>query len=196
MSEPQTEPAWRIRPCEPRDLDAARAICEETSSIPLRDRRDRQFLLLVYCDYYVLYASDCFVAVDASDRPVGYLFCAADNRLYLRAFRRHILPQIDRLGLKYALFARGVLVGHALFAVFAPAHLHIDLTASARRQGIGTALIRTLKARLAAQGIPRVRLTCGSSNKNAIRFYQRNAFRTVLKGFGETLMVAETGPEA
>ncbi len=193
MPEKQETDGWTIRRCAERDLEAMREICIETSSLPLRDERDRRFLLLTYCDAYVRLTSDCFVAADAADRPVGYILCAADTRRYRRAFRKTVLPQIDRLGPRYALAARGVSVMQAFGALFAPAHLHIDLTASARRKGIGTALMKTLKAHLAAQGIRRVVLTCGSGNTAAIAFYRKNGFRRLLRGFGESLMRSETG---
>ena len=192
MPEEKTELKWSIRPCREEDLDAARAICEETSSIPLRDEKDRQFLLLTFCDPYVLYAAESFVAADESDRPVGYIFCTADTRRFFRAFRKNILPQISLLGPRYAIMGRGVCFFQTLCSVFAPAHLHIDLTASARNQGIGTQLIRTLKAHLAAQGISRLSLSVSQKNVSAIRFYKRNGFRPVITAFGECLMLTDT----
>lgn len=192
MSDLKAPVAWRIRPCRKSDLDAVREICVETSSIPLRDRRDRQFLLCMYCDPYVLYEKTCFVAVDADDRPVGYLLCAENTRRFIWTFRKEVLPQIDRLGVRYALQARGACLHQVLCAAFAGAHLHIDLSASVRRKGVGTALMNTLKASLAAEGIPRVTLTCGSGNKAAIRFYKNNAFHTVFRGFGACVMCAKT----
>ena len=192
MSEEKTECKWTIRPCTRRDLDAVRAICEETSSLPLRNEKDRQFLLLTFCDAYVLYAKDCFVAVDAADRPVGYILCAADTKGFFRAFRKNVLPRITRLGPKYGVMARGVCLQKLFCAFFAPAHLHIDLTASVRRMGVGTALMQTLKARLASQGIARVELTVSPKNVSAIRFYEKNGFRKRLTVFGSYLMLAGT----
>ncbi len=196
MAEKYAETVQTIRPCRPEDLDAMRTICIETSSLPLQKEQDRQFLLLMYCDPYVMYAAaDCFVAVDADDRPVGYILCAADTRRFFRTFRKETLPMIDRLGLRYAVTARGICAQQVLCTVFAPAHLHIDLLAAVRRKGVGTALMQTLKAHLAQQGIGRVTLTCGSSNESAICFYRRNRFQTILKGFGACVMRADTKPE-
>lgn len=181
-----------VRPCREGDLDAARAICEETSSIELRDEKDRRFLLLTFCDPYVRYAPDSFVAADADDRPVGYVFCAADTRRFFRVFRRNVLPELTRLGLRYGVMGRGVCVQQTLCSMFAPAHLHIDLTASARRRGIGSELIRTLKAHLAAKGISRVVLTVSQKNVSAIRFYEKNGFRPLFKAFGACVMRSDT----
>ena len=192
MPEEIKDNTWTIRPCSARDLDAVRGICEETSSIELRDQKDCRFLLLTFCDPYVRYAPDSFVAADAADRPIGYVFCAADTRRFFRAFRKNVLPEITRLGPRYALLGRGVCVQQTLCSLLAPSHLHIDLTAAARRKGIGSALIRTLKTHLAAQGISRVVLTVNSKNVPAVRFYEKNGFRPVLKAFGAIVMRADT----
>lgn len=192
MPDEKTGIPYMIRPCEARDLDAARGICEETSSIELKTEQDRRFLLLTFCDAYVRYADCCFVAADENDRAVGYIFCASDTRRFFKDFRKHILPEIASLGPKYAVMGRGVCVAQSLCAVFAPAHLHIDLTAAARGQGVGTALVKTLKAELKARGIAKVGLTVSRKNVNAVRFYERNGFKILLHAFGENLMRADT----
>jgi GNAT superfamily N-acetyltransferase len=53
----------------------------------------------------------------------------------------------------------------------------VTLNALAPRQGIGTALIEALAARLAARGIREIRLTMTNDNLDALRFYQRRGFR-------------------
>ena len=192
MPEEKTGYTYTIRPCCARDLEETRKICIETSSIPLRDEKDRRFLLLTFCDPYVLYGDACFVAADENDRPLGYIFCASDTRRFFQLFRKNVLPEIAQLGPKYGVMGRGVCLAQSICATFAPAHLHIDLTASARCQGVGSALMQTLKARLAAQGIDRVCLTVSKKNVNAVRFYEKNGFHTLLTAFGERLMRADT----
>ena len=191
MQETTTCAGWKIRPCAARDLEALRAICEETSSIGLRSQKDRRYLLLTFCDPYVLYSADCFVATDPDDRPVGYVLCAADTRRFFRTFRKKVLPEIARLGPRYGLAAFGVCLQQMVCAVFAPAHLHIDLTASVRRRGVGSALIGTLRVHLAAQGVARVQLTVNGDNAAAIRFYEKNGFKTVVRAFGGRVMRAD-----
>ena len=186
------ENTYKIRPCTENDRDAMREICIETSSMPLRDEKDRQLLLLTFCDSYIDYADGCFVAVDENDRAAGYILGVSDTRKFFREYRKNVMPQIAQLGTKYALMARGMCALHKLCVVFAPAHLHIDLTASARRKGVGTALMNTLKEHLAAPGIKSVQLTCGSDNEAAIAFYKRNGFKTVFRGFGSCVMRADT----
>ena len=182
---------YTIRPANTDDLEAMREICIETSSLPLRDEKDRLFLLLSYCDPYVSYG-DCFVAVDGNGRVTGYILCAPNTREFLKLFIKNIQPQISKLGLKYALMSCSSIAAQKLLLPFAPAHMHIDLTEAARRQGIGTALINTLKERLSGQGINRIQLTCGSKNTAAISFYKHNGFKTAAKCFGAHVMFAET----
>ena len=193
MPEEKTEFTYTIRPCRAEDLEALRAICEETSTIALNSEKDRRFLLLTFCDAYVRFARDSsFVAADENDRPLGYLFCAADTKAFFKAFRKHVLPEIARLGPKYAVMGRGVCMMQTFCARFAPAHIHIDLTAAARRKGIGSALIAAMKRELAARGIMRVSLSVSRKNTAAIRFYEKNGFCSLIRAFGENLMRAET----
>jgi len=182
---------YSVRAAASKDLEAMREICIKTSSVPLKTEADMRYLLLMYCDSYLEYA-DCFVAVDGDDKPIGYILCSPDTREFCRVFIKNVLPEIKKLGFKYSAMARGIIAQQKLCAPLAPAHLHIDLTESARRQGIGTALIKTLKEHLSAQGIDRVQLTCGSKNTAAISFYKHNGFKTVVRGFGACVMRAET----
>lgn len=188
----KNEYSFSIRPCNAQDLDAVRKICIETSSLPLNNDKDRRFLLLMYCDSYIKSVSDCFAAVDGEGNIAGYILCAADTREYLREFRKSTMPEIKRLGLSYSVTAKGICLAYRLTLPLAKAHLHIDLTASARRKGVGTQLMNTLKEQLAEQGISRVQLACGSKNKAAISFYRRNGFKTVFRGFGSCVMRGNT----
>ena len=185
--------SYTVRPIRAEDTEAVREICVETSSLPLRNEKDRQFLLLMYCDPYIGLTQDSFVAVDENGRVVGYILCASDTRSFFGTFGKETLPQIKKLGIKYSALALGNCAQQVLCSPLAPAHLHIDLTEAARRKGVGTALMNELKGHLASQGISRVQLTCGSRNKSAIAFYKHNGFKTVLRGFGACVMRGETG---
>jgi len=59
-----------------------------------------------------------------------------------------------------------------------PAHLHINLTASARNQGLGSRLVATLVSRLQDQGCAGVHVVIGSGAHNQT-FYGRNLFHPV-----------------
>src|SRR5271170_8036887 len=55
----------------------------------------------------------------------------------------------------------------------------VTLNAVTERQGIGTALIEELTARLAAAGVPELRVRMTNDNLSALRFYQRRGFRLI-----------------
>ncbi len=58
-----------------------------------------------------------------------------------------------------------------------PAHLHIDLLPEAQRRGYGRRLVDTLRAALAARGVPGVHLGYDPANTAARAFYDRLGFR-------------------
>jgi GNAT superfamily N-acetyltransferase len=69
--------------------------------------------------------------------------------------------------------------GLATFALAAerPFAELITHNATAPRQGVGTALVEALAARLAARGTREIRLTMTNDNIDALRFYRRRGFR-------------------
>ena len=80
---------------------------------------------------------------------------------------------------------------HKLFSGKYPTHLHIDLTEKCRRQGVGTRLISALKEELKGRGINSIMLSCGASNKAAVKFYEKNGFKTIKNILGSNIMVTE-----
>jgi GNAT superfamily N-acetyltransferase len=99
--------------------------------------------------------------------------CWGDTRIVVhgRMFDAAALPALiagDRAGL-------------ATFAIDrerAEAEL-VTLNALVPRQGIGTALVEALAARLSAASIGVLRLTTTNDKLDALRFYQRRGFRIV-----------------
>ena len=180
-----------IRRCKKDDIDALRMICEETSSIPCETEAQRSFLHLVFCDPYVETQTEhCFVAVNDSDEPLGYILCAPDTRAFLRVFCKEYLPKIRRLGAHFAVQALAAQTLHVLFCNSFPAHLHIDLSERARHRGTGSALMSALKEHLASIGIHTLFLSCDSKNENAVRFYLRNGFACAANVFGFKILIA------
>ena len=55
----------------------------------------------------------------------------------------------------------------------------LDVVGDHRRAGVGTALLREMERRLAAQGIQRVSLEAAVSNDAAVSFWQRHGYRSV-----------------
>jgi ribosomal-protein-alanine N-acetyltransferase len=55
----------------------------------------------------------------------------------------------------------------------------LDVTASARRQGVGRQLLTELEGRFRAAGVRRVQLETAVGNTTAIAFYERLGYRKV-----------------
>ena len=85
-----------IRPYQQKDKQAVRGICIATSGLPVETQRQKEPLLLQYCDYYLEQEPEaCFVAVDKTDTPVGYILCSKDYQAYQARFRKSYLPLIQ-----------------------------------------------------------------------------------------------------
>jgi len=178
-----------VRPYLEKDLPRLREICLETSSFQRHDEKTTTFLYLMFCDYYALCEPESvFVAVDKTDTAQGYILCAKEFKTYQRRFRRFFQPECDRLGPYYFGIVRAEMFAHGLYAKQYPAHLHIDLSQSARHQGTGTLLMEALKAHLRERGCPGVMLSCGAKNEKAVQFYLRNGFQIRKRLAGSYLM--------
>ncbi|MBQ8029283.1 MAG: GNAT family N-acetyltransferase [Clostridia bacterium] len=181
-----------VRKYEKKDKEALREICIETSAFNVEAKNMKKFLCLMFNDYYTEVEGDnCFVAVDENDNAVGYLICAKNFDEYYKIFKHFYQPEIDSLGLKYALMSRSEILIHKLFSKKYPAHLHIDLTAACRRQGVGSKLISALKDDLKSKGVNSLMLSCGASNEAAVKFYKKNGFEIVKNFMGSYIMAIE-----
>ena len=54
----------------------------------------------------------------------------------------------------------------------------IDVAESARRSGVGTALLRASEERMATSGVTQVTLETATTNEAAVAFWQRHGYRT------------------
>ena len=80
-----------IRPYQQKDKQAVRGICIATSGLPVETQRQKEPLLLQYCDYYLEQEPEaCFVAVDKTDTPVGYIPVSYTHLWKSRAMWRRI----------------------------------------------------------------------------------------------------------
>ena len=181
-----------IRKYEAKDKSNLRKICFETSSIPTDTKEDREFLYLMFNDYYSeVEPENVFVAVDENDEAVGYILCAENFDRYHSVFKKYYLPRIRKLGFKYYVMALGEIEIHKFFSKKFKAHLHIDILSQCQGKGTGTALMNELKVHLKTKGINSVMLSCGAGNKLAIKFYKKNNFRLHKNVFGSCIMVCD-----
>jgi len=174
-----------IRKYQPKDKPAVRHILIETSRLPVETEKDIKLLELLYNDYYTeVEPEHCFVAVDDNDEAVGYIICAADYKKFRRTFMKFYLPEIRELGMKYYIQGFMDIMGHALYALKYPAHLHINVLPVCQGKGTGTELMNALKDELRKCGVKGLMLSCAADNDGAIRFYKRNSFKvmSVLSG--------------
>ena len=181
-----------IRKYQDKDKEYLREICLKTSSLPVETTIQREFLYLMYNDYYSeIEGENCFVAVDENDIPVGYILCAENFGKYSKKFRKDYLPRISKLGFNYRIMAEGEMMGHRLFSKKYPAHLHIYILDVCQGQGVGTRLMNELKAHLKSKGVPALMLSCGGNNTKAVKFYKKNNFKVIKNLAGSYIMGIE-----
>lgn len=181
-----------IRKYESKDRENLKKICIETSGLPTETEKDREFLFLMYNDYYAeVEPENIFVAVNDKDEAVGYIFCAENFDRYLSEFKSSYLPRIKKLGFRYCVMALGEIGVHRLFSKKYKAHLHIDILSECQGKGTGTALMNELKKHLKSKGINSLMLSCGMGNKLAIKFYKKNNFRIHRNIMGSCIMISE-----
>lgn len=193
-----------IRPYAPTDRDAVAEICVRTAAGGGDARgiySDDTLMPEVYCLPYVTYAPDLAWVVqdDAAggetDGVIGYVVAVADTREFVEWYRRewatefrrrHPRPGTMRREFRYPeaqLVHDGgdpdrmvrALTDDELAAY--PAHLHIDLLPQGQRRGLGRRLLDTLRAELAARGVPGVHLSMDPANTNARAFYDAYGFQ-------------------
>ena len=170
-----------IRPYDKKDRERVRQICLKNADCLYAPEDTKKYILLMYCDYYIEQEPEnCFVAVDANDNAVGYIICAEDYERYARTFRAHYLPEADAISLRRFVEARLDLLSHSMFKSVYPAHFHIDIDEDHQREGLGTLLVAALKLHLKRKNINGMMLVCGADNKQAINFYKKNGFKTLL----------------
>ncbi len=172
-----------------KDKENLRKICLVTSSLPTQTETDRNFLYLMYNDYYSECEGDnCFVFTNDDDEAVGYILCAEDFHAYIAKMKKTYLPKIAYLGNKYATMARGEIMVHRLFKKSYPAHLHIDILPEYQHIGAGSQLVEALKAHLKEKNVRGLMLSAGMGNKKAIAFYKKNNFKKTANIFGSVVM--------
>ncbi|MBQ7295018.1 MAG: GNAT family N-acetyltransferase [Clostridia bacterium] len=181
-----------IRKYQPKDKENLRKICIETSRLPKATLEQREFLTVAFNDYYTENEPDnIFVAVNEDDEAVGYILCSENFYDFYDTMKKFYLPAIKELGMSYYISALGEILTHKAFSKKYPAHLHIDILDVCQGQGVGTRLMNELKAHLKSKKINNVMLSCGMSNKQAVKFYLKNDFKIIKNIFGSAIMASE-----
>jgi GNAT superfamily N-acetyltransferase len=188
----------------PADWQTVRSLCCRTGidGDPIDPARWPLFAELWIGPYQRLVPEWTYVAEVAS-RVVGYLTGCPDTTAFRRARRFRVTPRLllaiacrryawnqdarrtlrGAFGLRRGVESRLAARVPAGLARAYPAHLHMNVEARHRRQGVGAALIDRYANDLEAAGIPGVHLFCGARPRP---FYSRH-------GFAE-LAALEAGP--
>ena len=174
----------QIRPYKETDKNNFRHICIETSVGTAAPEKEQHFILKLYCDYYIEQEPEnCFALADDNDNAVGYILCSENIKGYIKASKPY-RTEIKKLGFFRYLFSWGEILAHLPAAKKCKAHMHIDILPDYQHKGYGSQLINALKDNLSSKGINSVMLVVGSENKNAVKFYKKNGFKTFIN-FGK-----------
>ena len=111
---------------------------------------------------YLTYDPDWFYVAVREARVVGYLAGSIDDPAQT--------PRFADIGY-FKVWASET-------AIY-PAHLHVNVLATAREHGIGSKLIARFVEDLEAAGVQGVHLVTGRNSRN-VAFYQRNGFKPVV----------------
>lgn len=180
-----------IRLFTPADADVVHRIGADTAfygdpvEAIFEDRR--LFIDIFMRPYTVHYAAACWIA-EMDGQVIGYLTGCLDTDSYTPVFRRALLRAAERtLRGRYRLGPRTVRAGIGFvceqisrrarpdFTAY-PAHLHINLIASYRGQGIGRQLMQAYLDQCRAAGIPGVHLSTTDQHTAAVHLYQKLGF--------------------
>jgi ribosomal protein S18 acetylase RimI-like enzyme len=190
----------RIRPYEPRDREAVRAVCLSTAygggGEGLVD--PDLFLDLMVRAYTDFAAGRIWVAeraeLEGGNRVVGYLAGAFDERRFHRIQAWRVVPAAVARALGRGLLWRGdlwrLLADLPAFladgrkaespdAEGYPGHLHVNLTPESRGHALGTRLVEGFLAEARRQSLPGVRAVVYESNQPARRFFERQGFKAL-----------------
>lgn len=188
---------WQVRPYEPRDRAAVWQLAADTAFFGdpveafLDDRRP-------FCEAFIGYYTDLepehLWVAEQDGQIVGYVSGGTDRRR-IRLMALRVLPRVFarwlrgqyRVGRKtWHFIRRGLLAwlrrevpGISLKRF--PAHLHINVAAAMRGQGVGKALLQACLARFWAEGVPGVYLHTTDHNRAACHLYERLGFRLLEK---------------
>ena len=142
---------------------------------------NRAMLCAMYCDYYLDNQSEhCFVAVDETDIPIGYVLCAVDVDDYEEKMSQNYMQLVRKLSSKqYFEHNASQKIARRYVNAGYTAHLHIDILPDYHRQGIGTQLVQTLENHLKEMFVEGLHIVCSAKNQQARAFYEKMGFEDI-----------------
>lgn len=182
-----------VKKYEPKYFEDVRQVCINTAPPEAKtDPKMRDFILFTFCDYYCEQEPEnVFVLVDENDRAQGYVFGARDFRTYLKNIRPY-LKKVKNTGKEFYRDAIGEILGHGIYSLKYPAHLHIDINEPFRGNGNGSRMISALTEHMKnTHGVKSIMLIVGTSNTRGRNFYKKNGFKEIRTLKGGTVMGKE-----
>lgn len=190
-----------IRAAHISDLPHIYDICLKTgfSGADATDLVSDRFIIGQYfAAPYIHYETDLCFVITTGSTLLGYIlgvsisrdFNAWMNKTWLPAIREYY-PLTMTVKSDFEKFMIETIHKECIFPDFLegyPSHLHIDLLPAAQRKGLGTKLIEKLIEKLQVKGSPGLHLAVGEKNTNAIQFYNRTGFSTLLTKPGSVYM--------
>ena len=139
----------------------------------------------VFVGPYVVGQPDLALVVADDEGVAGYLLAVADTRRFEAWAEEHWWPALrEQYPLSDGKSPDDEMIRmlhapprtpDAVVAAY-PAHLHLDLLARMRGQGLGRVLVERTVATLRARDIPAVHLDVAADNENGIAFYRHLGF--------------------
>jgi len=185
---------FQIRRYHPQDREAIWTLVADTAFFgePVEAFfDDRRLYGAVLTAYYTDYEPERLWVAEVGGSVVGCVMGCGDSRRRVRISCAHILPtvlsrvlrghyRIGKKALRHTLRTVQEYVERSIPAVPLeqfPGHLHVNVVASARGQGIGRALLETALAQFWATGVRGVHLFTTDCNQAACHLYEALGFR-------------------
>ncbi len=166
-----------IIPYEPKYKEDVHFVCLNSEGPCKSSKRGINFALAVYCDYYLENEPEnCFVAVDDSDKAVGYIICAENFDVFRKRFADEYYTRIKKWEFRRRKSAIRSIVPHEKYKNEYPAHLHIDILPAYQRKGLGQKMTDVLLGHLKQKGVKGLMLTTWIKNVKGRGFYDKYGF--------------------
>ena len=188
-----------IRPYQPSDRKAVRAICCDTGNLgdPVDMMfPDRDIFADLISRYYTDYEPESVWVAESGGAVGGYLTGCLDSRRYQRVMRWRVVPHVLLHGIW-----KGLLVERATWRLAGgamrtlqfggwdepaamrryPAHLHLNLRPHLRGRRVGAELVERFLAHAKAHGVTGTCAAVRGDNAAACRFFQRLGFKEIYR---------------
>ena len=170
----------KIRPYHANDKADVGFVCLNSDGPCKASKRGRNFLLAVYCDYYIENEPEnCFVATDENDKAIGYIISTESFDKFKEVYMRDYYTRIKKWEYRRRKSALRAIESQEKYKEEYPAHFHIDLLPQYQHKGLGRKLMDALCDKLRSNGVSGVMFTVWYKNYNAIRFYEKYGFQLI-----------------